>query len=499
MKYQSRILVVDDQALMREHMQRLLGREGYELAFATNGLEALELVETFSPDLVLLDVRMPEMDGFEVCRRLRANPHTADLPIIMVTAFDDRDARLQGIEVGADDFIPKPYDSIELRARVRTITRLNRYRRMVGERTKFQILAERSANGYLLINDQDQCTFANRQARIYLGLNEDINADIGVSFIELTRKNYQLESKKAWNSWPGWSVDNAPRYLVRPESPEKPALWLQVDTLDYLLSENEMVWVVGLRDVTTQMAFRQDMWKFQRVIHHKMRTPLVGLYTGIQFLADFVDELPKEEIKELIKAALDHGDRLREAVEDVLRYVDTPNLAMQGMGYPLAHLKETIESISTTLELEHIRWQGLENISNETVALSQQPVELVLWELLENSKKFHPDQNPTISVTVEVNKPDTVRIQICDDGAVLTPEDLAQIWSPYYQSEKHFTGEVTGMGLGLPTVASLVWSVGGECRIYNLSAEKGVGVELILPLGSEIVMENSEHEVSNRA
>jgi putative two-component system response regulator len=78
------------------------------------------------PDLILLDVMMPGMDGFEVCRRLRADSVLGEVPILMITALDDRSSRLQGIQAGADDFITKPIDSVELLARVQGITRLNR-------------------------------------------------------------------------------------------------------------------------------------------------------------------------------------------------------------------------------------------------------------------------------------------------------------------------------------------------------------------------------------
>lgn len=484
MKYQSRILVVDDQALMREHMQRLLGREGYQIEFATNGIEALEMVEAFSPDLVLLDVRMPEMDGFEVCQRLRHNPITADLPIIMVTAFDDRDARLKGIEAGADDFIPKPYDSLELRARVRTITRLNRYRRMVGERTKFQILAERSSTGYVLINEQDLCVYANRQARHYLALPEEDSdtADFSTRFIDIARQSYQLESRKAWNSWPGWAKENAPRYLVRSETEDHPNLWLQVETIDYLPSNDEMVWVVSLRDVTSQMTMRHEMWKFQRAIQHKMRTPLVGLVSGLQFLADNLDELPKEEVADFIRMALSDSERFHKTVEDVLMYVKAPDLAQHGLGFSLRELRQTVEELGRDLGMQPLVWQGLEAIGDDMIVLSKSSLELILLELFENSRKFHPQKQPTVTIHVALNRPHTATLQICDNGHRLTPEQLAQVWAPYYQAEKSFVGEVSGMGLGLPTVATLVWGVGGQCRVYNLSQEPGVGVELILPL-----------------
>ena len=134
----SSILIVDDEPAILEVMERLLAAEGYDLALASSGAEALAKAAELTPDLVLLDVLMPHMDGFEVCRRLRGDPLLAEMPVIMVTALGDRKSRLQGLEVGADDFISKPFDEIELQAKVRTITRLNRYRRLLLEQTQRQ-------------------------------------------------------------------------------------------------------------------------------------------------------------------------------------------------------------------------------------------------------------------------------------------------------------------------------------------------------------------------
>ena len=131
----STVLIVDDEARVRKTLRMLLMAQNYNLALASNGEEALAKAAELIPDLILLDVMMPGMDGIEVCRRLRADPQLAEVPIIIITALDDRDSRLQAIEAGADDFISKPFDRIELRARVQAITRLNRYRRLLMERT----------------------------------------------------------------------------------------------------------------------------------------------------------------------------------------------------------------------------------------------------------------------------------------------------------------------------------------------------------------------------
>ena len=100
--HESTILIADDEPLSRNLMKTLWSREGYNLTFANNGTEALAKAAEVTPDLILLDIMMPGMDGFEVCQHLRADPLLSTVPIVMVTALDDRDSRSQGIEAGAD-------------------------------------------------------------------------------------------------------------------------------------------------------------------------------------------------------------------------------------------------------------------------------------------------------------------------------------------------------------------------------------------------------------
>jgi signal transduction histidine kinase len=139
----STLLIVDDNATARETLVAILEGEGYNLQLAKDGIQALTMLKQIQPDLILLDVMMPAMDGFEVCRRIRATPQLAEVPIILLTALDDRDSLLRGLESGADDFLSKPPDRRELVARVRTITRLNRYRTLMEQREDIRRMAER--------------------------------------------------------------------------------------------------------------------------------------------------------------------------------------------------------------------------------------------------------------------------------------------------------------------------------------------------------------------
>ena len=119
MRKAPQLLIVDDEPSARQTMEMLLLREAYELHFAVNGPEALEKLETLSPDVILLDVMMPGMDGFEVCRQLKKHHSWQHIPIILVTALDTKQDLATGLDSGADDFLHKPFNGLELRARVR--------------------------------------------------------------------------------------------------------------------------------------------------------------------------------------------------------------------------------------------------------------------------------------------------------------------------------------------------------------------------------------------
>ena len=120
----SKVLVVDDNVQNLELLVAYLDVLACEVSTAVDGIEALEKVRQFSPDLILLDIMMPRMSGFEVCRKLKSDPRTRDVPIIMVTALNELGDIEQGVECGTDDFISKPVNRLEMITRVRSLLRV---------------------------------------------------------------------------------------------------------------------------------------------------------------------------------------------------------------------------------------------------------------------------------------------------------------------------------------------------------------------------------------
>src|SRR5512138_823133 len=120
----ARVLVVDDIPANVKLLEARLSAEYFDVVTATSGAEALAICERAECDIVLLDVMMPDMDGFEVCRRLKSNTATHHIPVVMVTALDQPSDRVRGLEAGADDFLTKPVSDVALIARVRSLARL---------------------------------------------------------------------------------------------------------------------------------------------------------------------------------------------------------------------------------------------------------------------------------------------------------------------------------------------------------------------------------------
>jgi two-component system cell cycle response regulator len=337
-----------------------------------------------------------------------------------------------------------------------------------------------------VVNDSDELLYANPQARLYLGLPADGREPVSGAFLELAAKQYRCEPQEAWAAWPQQPAGalQSPRYLVRPESPTARAFWLQVDVLE-LPGRSDAGRTVRLRDVTTQMALQRDMRGFHDMICHKLRTPLGSMIGGLGLLIEQDPGLSSAEIDQVINMAFRGAQRLHGEIEDILQYLSAPGLAWPDTGFSLSQLRPMAAQISADLGLESVAVSGQEGVGDVRVLLSRRAVELALWEILENAKKFHPEQSPTVEVFVSRSGFEEVSIQIGDDGLSLSPEQLAQMWNPYYQGEKYFTGQAPGMGLGLAMVAMLVWGVGGTCRARNREDGPGIVVELVLPLAKD--------------
>jgi signal transduction histidine kinase len=191
------ILVIDDELITRTTLGALLEKPSYRVEMAEDGIQGIEMAKQLNPDVILLDVMMPRMNGYDVCKRIRSDPQIAEVPIIMVTALDDRDAKLNGLVAGADDFLAKPFDSLELEIRLHTLRRVDRYRHLMDEREKLQeTLAELSTkNRQLQILSQQVLTAQENERRhVAVELHDEIGQLITGLKLILERKQDDMST-----------------------------------------------------------------------------------------------------------------------------------------------------------------------------------------------------------------------------------------------------------------------------------------------------------------
>jgi len=254
MKHNGTILIVDDETEMHETIRLILHKSNYNLEYARDGFEGLRKAEQLGVnlDLVLLDILMPGMNGIEVCRQLRAHDILGQVPIIIVTNLDDQDSWTRAMDAGTDAYMTKPFDMIEMRTRVRNVIHLNRFRRLMIEQTKFEWVVKQLDEGIVMLDEQQRITYANKQARLFLGLPLGETTLAPNSFMSLIDQHYRAEPQEAWKNWPAETPTGVTRYLRRPESNTAGTFRLHVDNLR-LPSNGKDSHLIRLRQVTTQM------------------------------------------------------------------------------------------------------------------------------------------------------------------------------------------------------------------------------------------------------
>jgi signal transduction histidine kinase len=371
----------------------------------------------------------------------------------------------------------------EILAKINTILKLNRYRQLRAENSLLQWVLNQSRDAYLVLNADSHIVYANQTARTYLGLDQDQLPQEDV--FEIIWRQFNLVPIEAWTQEP--AEQTVARYLVRPETAMSPAFWLQFEELpEYEELQNKRV--VCLRDVSTQVNTSTEMRKFQTMLSHKLNTPLSGIWGGMQILKHTLQTKPDSEVFDLLYLIESSAHRLKRDISEVLDYTFASSVARHGNNFCLKNLHALLVETISELQIDHFNLAMHSDLSNVSVVLSDKAMYLIVFELLENAKKFHPRRTPSVDISLrQVNN--HITMQFTDDGITLSPQQLQAVLRPYTQGEKHFTGEVDGMGLGLSLVSNLVWQSGGEISIKNRSDKPGFEVDMLLPLAASAVVE----------
>jgi signal transduction histidine kinase len=457
------ILVVDDQPQNVELLARHLVPRGYEIVRAASGEEALEKLSRAQVDLILLDAMMPAMSGFDVLQRLRAGDETRLIPVVMVTALHETEDRVRALEAGCDDFISKPFDKIELLARVEPILKMGYYRRQLDEKDILRAVVDKMSDGIAICTPDWIIKDSNAAVLKYLNIADPTN----VNLVETLFGNYSVSIPR--KEFLDLEIAHKTVDIVRQESEATKALYLEagLDAIRNLSGELSSI-VFTLRDVTA--ARREELIKqdFLSHISHKLRTPLAVIGGDISLLRDGSWGPLTDEQKEAIDSTSRRFSSLVQLVEKLIGFtivyseqMNQPKETVELKSY----LPSIMDLMTAWTEDKHVE-VDIECPEGAAIRINRTYLDQVMANLVENAIRYNDKAVCRISIAAKT-MPGTVEVSITDNGPGIPNEEFEHIFEMFYQVEKHFTGQIEGFGLGLAIAKKLIEREDGNIKVAS--------------------------------
>lgn len=477
----SSILVVDDEPSNTELLEGILKYYGYEVIIASNGEEALKNISQGGIDLVLLDVMMPGIDGFEVTRRIRQNEKMRLLPIVLITALSEKKFKLQGIEAGCDDFINKPFDRQEVILRVKMLLEMNYYRSQIDEKEKFDFLLNQMEEGVLILDSHLNIKRFNQSAGRYLRLDApdpspDFIRHLNQYFTVLYSRDLNLDLKRKKVAFD----------LERKESEVFAENIVEMHCQPIKEPSGEIASIVIImRDVSNIRKEERMKQDFLNFISHKLRTPLSISLIKIQGLKEgLYGKLNNDQQGSLniIYESLGHLNNIINKVFDFIALFGNSHKQVVKEEIILAdYIPQMLERVIGLAKDKKIDQEIFCEDKELKIFIKKAHFTLIIEHLVENAIKFCNKE--TICLKIEARKiGKTIQIVVSDNGPGIPSEESEKIFQKFYQIEKYFTARVEGIGLGLTMVKQLVEFNGGQIRL-TASSLGGAAFIITLPVG----------------
>ena len=463
-----KIVCVDDEPAILKLIDKLLTPAGYQVLQAGNGEKALNLIRTENPDLVLSDITMPGLSGYDVLKNIREDEKLRDIPVVMISALHEVEDRVKALDAGCDDFISKPFDAVELLARVKSILKISYYRRQLEEKKKFEAVIDEISDGIAICSPDWIIKDSNASVLRYL----NITGLADINLIEVIFKNYSVSIPK--EKFTDSSVPDKIFDLVREETAATKALYLEAKLNAVKNHAGELSSIVFvLRDVTEIRKEEIIKQTFLSHISHKLRTPLMVISGYASLLQEGVLGTLNEKQEEAIKALSIKAFSLIKLVEKLLGFT---TIYIQ----KLVHSKKIVElnfylhsitgaiiksTIDKKIEIEIDCPEGI------NLNVNRQYLDQIVENLIENAVKFNDKEIVKILVAAKKTS-GKIEISVTDNGIGIPNEEYEHIFDKFYQVEKYITGQVDGSGIGLAIVKRLVEGLGGEIWV-----ESKLGVE----------------------
>ncbi len=492
----ARILVADDNADMREYVAHVLAPR-WNVEAVANGAEALQAARRVRPDLILTDIMMPDLDGFGLLREVRRDPALETIPVIMLSARAAEDARIEGLEAGADDYVVKPFVARELLARVSTHLQLAAARETaLRDRERMYGVFQQAPVPIAVFSGPDfTCELANPRYQQLVGNRPLAGRTLREAFPELVGTPILDIVEQVWSTGEPFAADEYAIRLRRADGMLEDRWFnFNLQRLRDPLGNATSVMLVAV-DVSEQVRARLRMEEagrerevllareqqsrreaeaanrakdeFLAMLGHELRNPLAPILTAMQILQ--LKGVATREA-EIVQRQLRHMIRLVDDLLDVARLA-RGKIELKKRAVELAPLiGRAVEMASPLLE------QGRHHLEvdvPEGIVLDADPDRFaqVLSNLLTNACKYSP---PASHVSLKARRQDAaIEVSVRDTGIGIAPPMLEQIFEPFFQDPSQRAKSPGGLGLGLTIARNLIQLHGGAIEAHSEGAGRG--------------------------
>jgi signal transduction histidine kinase len=436
------ILLVEDSPTQAERLRHVMERHGYQPRVVQNGKAALQVLQGHHPRLVLSDVVMPEMDGFSLCRAIRATPQLRTLPVILVTSLADPNDIVQGLEAGADSMVRKPYADAYLLKRIEHVLQNQALRNDVQHDRRHGIALLQGGRQHLihadpqkmldlLISTYEQAVAVNEELRTREQQIRELNDRLARRAAELEASNREIASKNQ-----------------------------QLQQASNVKSE------------------------FVANVSHELRTPLNGIIGFSEMLKNGMMGPLAEKQAKYVAVIHDSGKQLLGLINDILDLsrIEAGKLELElAPAEPAALLDECLTLLASRAGEHRIRLE-VDVPAMEPAMVDPRKTRQIVFNLLSNAVKFTPDGGAVVlrarhvdhvqaegmqqvGAAAPPHAADWLEIGVTDSGIGIAAEDLARLFQPFVQLESGKSRKYEGSGLGLALVKQLVDLHGGTLAV----------------------------------
>ncbi len=520
MEKEPSLLIVDDDESNLFSLTYLLNENNYSKVYeASDGNKALEILDSHSVDCILLDIHMPGMDGFEICKKIKANDRTRDIPVIFLTArYKDTESIIKGFEVGGEDFLTKPINNAELIAKIKVMTKLKRnIDELKKERDITQSVVENANAMFIVVNNDLRIINLNSQTEQVLGKKRDeirgmnffeflypdesYRSDVASTYelvignhIRFSELETNIKNAKGDDIVVRWSIsfsyDNDDNLIdivnIGHDITETSRLQNTIELLaaDLKLKNLELDQKNLELSVKNEELMELNKMKdnLLHIASHDLRSPLNGILGYTQLLLGQQRKYLNDKQIRMVQKIQSCGELQLNLINDLL------DIARLESGKLELHLSKAnlvdvikscidlLESLSLNKDIDIIFHKNLDKV---LVTIDVPKITQVINNLLSNAIKFTPEDGK-IEVSLFA-KDNLVEVSVKDSGIGIAKEDLPKIFKKFTQLRKFGTEGEQGTGLGLAISKNLVELHGGIISVFSEGLGRGATFLFTLP------------------